>query len=583
MSRFFRLLFLLLFCSISAGYAQERIYPDYNSSSGFELDSLDAYNPLVLDNLETLARVWGFVKYHHPAMADTTIHIDYELFGLLPRVAHAKKAERNRILLEWIDGFGSYEVDTTYQRELAKIDHIVINDFSWVEDTVRLGGDLSRTLFGLRTAVQRGNKFVSASDNGITVQLYDDSFPEYNYKSPFDAGYRLLSLFRFWNAIDSYCPNRNINDTPWDEVLTAYIPQMILYKNSNYIITLLELYAELDDTHAFGPYYVMFGHKRANVVAKIIDNRLIVTATYQNDLLIPGDEIISVANQSVSDIIQKTKRYTSQSNKSTLLRDAADYIFYTRKDSLNIIYQRNKNRNTLSVSTILLSDYDRYKKNRIRENEPYKIINNDIFYINIGSLGIEEASDIFGILKYSKALIIDLRKYPKDFSVLFNFFAQNFIQTPVEPVIMQAPYWAFPGLFVKTTGRLFGKNEYSILPDQPEWRYCKNEDAYKGKIIILVSDSTQSRAEYFTMNLQAIPGAITVGSQTAGADGDVVIITMPGQLNVCFSSIKMLYPDGTDTQRVGVRIDHEVKPTVEGIKAGKDEVLEYAINLINTL
>ena len=63
MSRFYRLLIVLLFCGTFVSYSQQRIYPDYNSSSGFELDSLDAYDPLVLDNLETLARVWGFVKY----------------------------------------------------------------------------------------------------------------------------------------------------------------------------------------------------------------------------------------------------------------------------------------------------------------------------------------------------------------------------------------------------------------------------------------------------------------------------------------------------------------------------------------
>ena len=129
MSRFYRLLIVLLFCGTFVSYSQQRIYPDYNSSSGFELDSLDAYDPLVLDNLETLARVWGFVKYHHPAMADTTIHIDYELFGLLPRVVHAGKAERNRILSEWINELGAFEVDTTFQQELSAIDHILINDF----------------------------------------------------------------------------------------------------------------------------------------------------------------------------------------------------------------------------------------------------------------------------------------------------------------------------------------------------------------------------------------------------------------------------------------------------------------------
>ena len=41
------------------------------------------------------------------------------------------------------------------------------------------------------------------------------------------------------------------------------------------------------------------------------------------------------------------------------------------------------------------------------------------------------------------------------------------------------------------------------------------------------------------------------------------------------------YPDGRETQRIGMIPDFEVKPTIAGIKAGKDEVLQKAIELIN--
>lgn len=46
------------------------------------------------------------------------------------------------------------------------------------------------------------------------------------------------------------------------------------------------------------------------------------------------------------------------------------------------------------------------------------------------------------------------------------------------------------------------------------------------------------------------------------------------------SGIGIYYPDGTETQRVGIVTDIEVKPTIDGIKAGRDELLEKAIELI---
>ena len=108
-----------------------------------------------------------------------------------------------------------------------------------------------------------------------------------------------------------------------------------------------------------------------------------------------------------------------------------------------------------------------------------------------------------------------------------------------------------------------------------------NPDAYTGRLIVLVNEHTQSAAEYITMLLQSIPGTITMGSQTAGADGNVVEIIMPLYFNVNYSSIGIYYPDGTNAQRAGVKNDRTVYPTIEGIRQGRDEVLEAALNLVN--
>ena len=47
------------------------------------------------------------------------------------------------------------------------------------------------------------------------------------------------------------------------------------------------------------------------------------------------------------------------------------------------------------------------------------------------------------------------------------------------------------------------------------------------------------------------------------------------------TGIGVYYPDGKETQRIGIVPNVEVKPTIEGIKLGKDEVLEKAIEVIN--
>ena len=49
-------------------------------------------------------------------------------------------------------------------------------------------------------------------------------------------------------------------------------------------------------------------------------------------------------------------------------------------------------------------------------------------------------------------------------------------------------------------------------PQQPQ---------YSGSIIILVDEITQSQAVYTAMAFRQVPGAVVIGSTTAGADGNV--------------------------------------------------------------
>ena len=54
----------------------------------------------------------------------------------------------------------------------------------------------------------------------------------------------------------------------------------------------------------------------------------------------------------------------------------------------------------------------------------------------------------------------------------------------------------------------------------------------------------------------------------------------PGGITTTFTGAGVYYPDGRETQRVGIVPDIVVKPTIKGIREGKDEVMERAIELI---
>ena len=124
----------------------------------------------------------------------------------------------------------------------------------------------------------------------------------------------------------------------------------------------------------------------------------------------------------------------------------------------------------------------------------------------------------------------------------------------------------YPGLFVIDKGLLsVGGN---------------NRDFYKGKVIILVNETTISQAEYTAMALRVAPKAAVIGSTTAGADGNVSSFSLPGGINTMITGIGVYYPDGSETQRVGIIPDIDIKPTIQGLKRNQDELLEKAVEII---
>ena len=160
------LLLAATICCACCSSMQPKHYPDYSVSSGFTLDSLDARDPQVIENLGVTCRVWGYVKYHHPVFADSTLNVDYELFGLLPQVAKATPAERNKVLSEWVKGLGRFSTDKAeYDEALKTVKCTRTADLLWMDDSARLGNTLPRLLRELRYAKREANRYTDFTAN----------------------------------------------------------------------------------------------------------------------------------------------------------------------------------------------------------------------------------------------------------------------------------------------------------------------------------------------------------------------------------------------------------------------------------
>ena len=103
---------------------------------------------------------------------------------------------------------------------------------------------------------------------------------------------------------------------------------------------------------------------------------------------------------------------------------------------------------------------------------------------------------------------------------------------------------------------------------------------YESKIVIVVNEKTRMGGEYISMTLQQNPNTFVIGSATSGTVGFQANIPLPGGILTLFPVTGFYYPDGRQVQLIGIAIDEEVKPTLQGIIEGRDELIEKAIKII---
>lgn len=568
--------FLLLLCSLWMFAALPvQAQQMANASSGFSMTSDDLSDPRVPGNLETLCRVWGYAKYHHPVFCDTLCRVDVDsaLFALLPQVVHADRVTRNRHLLDWVRSLGAYTPNRVdYEQSLAPLELVSTVDLAWTRDTTLLGCDLSHLLQDLRYA-ERGENYylrMGTMENGPGYH-YLSLRNERSYPTPqMDSGLNLLTLFRLWNVIEYYAPNRSLTLHPWDEVLSTYIRLVGAETDPVRFSRLyMRLIRELNDGHAYAPIEMLFGQRMLPVWPLQAEGRLFVG--YSGDSALKrGDEVVAIDGEPISERLELLREYASRSNEASLRQALRYYGLCTRRDTAEVVRRRAGVCDTLRVATVPYGSVSPLYDPAQLEQPPFRLLADSVGYIYAGTFSREHLAQVVQTLPRTRALIIDLRTYPlKVDGALIALIGQSLRTESV--VVRQALYQtlALPGLFYRQEQWLFEDfGEVAARCTEP----------YKGRVILLVDEMTQSNPEFQAMAFQSCPQTLTIGSPTSGANGSIVWIPLPGQLT-SFSGVGTLYPDGTQPQTVGVRLDIEVLPTAEGLQAGRDEVLERALEL----
>jgi hypothetical protein len=582
-------LFLVLITIISSGCGQTKSpNSDLYTESQIEEDFL-------ITNLDLLGKIWGFLKYHHPEVGKGKYDWDDELFQFLPEFMNVNHTRQlDKLLLRWIEKYGELPVCKTCKETAT--DAYQKPDFSWVEN-----GNMSAVL---KAKIKEIYQNRHQGTHYYIKKAYYDGNPEFINEQPYstsfpDKNLRLLALYRYWNIIQYFFPYKYLTDKNWDEVLREYIPKFINAKTAlEYQLTLLQLADETNDTHARhflraneidllrGTRYAPFrtneidslrGTRYAPFRVRFIENKLTVTDYF-------NPELKETAGLEIGDFITyingKEIEYIPASNEAARMYYIAPDLVRSNNHSIHIVYNSS---GTIKQKELTLYERSDLNMTEISNKLSYDSIRIDkdsrfIGYITLETINEIEISHIKKSFMNAKGIIIDIRNYPATFVPfsLGNYFTSK-----------RKPFARFTTANLNNPGEFNFSRNVPFLDKNAGNRYSSNifekprsNKYFQGKLVIIVNEETISQAEYTAMAFRAGDNTVIIGSQTQGADGNVSFIPLPGGLKAGISGIGVYYPDGRGTQRIGIVPDIEVKPTIQGIREGRDELLEKAIEII---
>lgn len=550
---------------------------DKEFDKGSQIDLGEELTMQKIENLEVLGKVWGFMKYYHPEVIQGKYNWDYELFRVMPQITNAKnREERNKLLNKWIDSYGKIKKTTDYTiNDSSKYARFV--NLNWINDSYILDNKLIKKLDKIKNAKRndRFNYYVVPYKANFNHVDFDREKKYKNIKWD-DQGFRILTLFKLWNVIEYCFPYTCYTDIPWEILLKEFIPAFYNPgSKTEYELSLLKLAAHIQDSHGYvhipdndlnnmpiSPLPYIYDYKVPIELIETVEG-FIAVKTSNSPFFHKGDIICSINNVCIDTIKAELQPYIITSNRKGFIRKLMFSLLQTETANRSIGILRDGKK-----IEIKLTKPEEFSSN-INVKVRSKVISNssNIIYLNT----LDNINEIDRIMRNSfntKGLIIDMREGASSMETLYGIGDYlSFLEDDAYPLWISNNEKEFPGRFKQHFAS--GGIGFNVSPK------------YDGKVVILVNENNQSAYETWPMLYRLSTNSVIIGTQTAGANGNIASVNLPGGIKFTYTGLGAYYPNWEQLQRVGVKIDIPIFPTIQDIKEGRDVWVERAIEYIN--
>ncbi|MBT2622812.1 S41 family peptidase [Chryseobacterium sp. ISL-6] len=538
-------------------------------------------------------KTWNFLKYYHPDLASGKVDADSLFLANIEKVD--EKSDANSIIKQ-LSGKLSNPISHSLVIDEAKEALTVNQNFDWYKKNKMLtaeGKTILSTIF----------------EHRYIGKVLKEKQYELSKKEQLPLPFRLLILAKIQGSIDYLFPHKYLMDKNFEVFFTDLVGQAISSPSrKDFEIILAKAISKMEDSHAF-KFYDQLNYKNeilhrfyyAPFDYQVFNDHLLITHLIfpeicSNAQIVVGDRITEINGKSIKQIINEKRELLSVSNLENLLYHLSDYqrnMIWpddVQQKDFKILHTQNNKAEHTKITFINPTDQQQtsvisaYLTEKISLKQQHKLVHNDIAYFKINdvfSLTDNIADDkfdshmdtIFKEASSKKAIVFDMRGYPNwggfVFHYIYKYFSprENYFGKYYEPNLKNM------GTYIPISYKVYG-HYYPKIEN-------KTVNPYKGKVFIIVNPETLSMSEWNTMNLQNIfPQAITIGQQTAGADGDTVEIQLPAGYSLVFTGNGIFYYDNTQTQKVGIRINELIKYTDDDIIQNRDLEFEHILKAI---
>lgn len=516
------------------------------------------------ENLVKLGKVWGFLKYYHSSALKGIPDWDKELNHMVKAAEETAAGPAFDALLEkWYRSLPAPKLaDKAVNRKADSFDLIFSEkDIRKMPVTAVLKKEFVKLY---RYHIPDTSRYVTRfyrNHRFDHIIHTEDAHERPAYPA---LSMRMLALYRYWNTIEYFYPHKKtISD--WNAVLAKYIPQFWQAKDSiEYRLAIRKLIHELPDSHSFMQQpgeAALFSPFRIDYIdGKYIigqcDSVIAATHDYKR-----GDEIMAVNGKTVADIENELRKRITGTNTLSLHRNIAQELLKGDDSLVNVRFKRDGN---VIEKKVELHTWPVHSKLRRSPSRPlWWQVEKGVWYVRFCRISnADTLSKLFSDISAAKTVIWDMRDYP-NYNVVIRAYAHFFENKTILTNERNASD-VYPGAFIKTT--------YDFTPDT-----SATPTIFKGKLIVLVNEYTQSLSESVASALRLRAGTVVMGRQTAGTTGNITWISLPGDIAVSYTGVGTTGLRGSFRQGLGVKIDIPVELTAEYVKNYEDYILYQAI------